>query len=310
MKRRLIYKGDRERGFEWRDIFGRDAPEIEFRIWPDIGDPATVDYALVWQPPADLATALPNLRALFSIGAGIDHLDLSLLPPDLPLVRMIEPGITQTMQDYVSFAVMALHRDLADYLDQQRRKIWHEIRVRPSVERRVGVMGLGVLGSAVLDRLGALGFQRSGWSRSARRIAGVDCHAGQDALPEFLADLDILICLLPLTKETHGILSRELFAMLPRGASLVNVGRGGHLVEADLLTSLDSGHLAGAVLDVLADEPPPPEHPFWTHPRIIMTPHVASMSQPRTAAPRVIENIRRFERGEPLADVVDRARGY
>jgi glyoxylate/hydroxypyruvate reductase A len=306
----LVYKGDAQRGLEWRDILARDASEIEFRIWPDIGDPGMVDYAMVWEPPPDLAAILPRLKVLFSIGAGIDHLDMSGVPPEVPLVRMVEPGITATMVDYVSMAVLALHRNLIDYIDQQRRKAWREIRARPSSEVRVGVMGLGVLGSAVLERLGALGFQRAGWSRTPRRMPGVDCHAGPEGLARFLARLDVLVCLLPLTDETRGILSKATFDALPEGAKLVNVGRGGHLVEADLLAALDSGRLAGAVIDVLDPEPPPPEHPFWTHPRILMTPHVASMTQPRTAAPLLIENIRRFERGEPLLNIVDRARGY
>jgi glyoxylate/hydroxypyruvate reductase A len=310
VKRTLVYKADAERGLEWRDIFAREAPEIEFRLWPDIGNPHEVDYFVVWQPPARLGETFPNLKVLFSIAAGIDHLDLSTLPPEVPLVRMVEPGITRTMVDYVSLATLVLHRNLLDYLAQQHRKVWREIRVRPSEDRRVGVMGLGVLGSAVLDRLGALGFRRSGWSRSEKRISGVDCYHGRDGLWPFLGNLDILICLLPLTPETRGILGAETFSALPRGAGVLNVGRGGHLVEADLLAALASGHLAGAVIDVLEEEPPPVEHPFWTHPRILMTPHIASMTQPRTAAPLLIENIRRFERGEPLSNVVDQARGY
>ncbi len=306
----LVYKGDPERGPEWRDFLARDAPEIEFRFWPDIGDPHTVDYAMLWQPPSDLATTFPRLKLLFSIGAGIDHLDLSNIPPQVPLVRMVEPGITRTMVDYVSFAVLALHRNLIDYILQREQKVWREIRVRPSSDTRVGVMGLGVLGSAVLERLGVLGYRRSGWSRSPKEIASEDCWAGTDGLTHFLAGLDILVCLLPLTEETRGILSKETLSMLPRGAGLVNVGRGGHLVDADLIAALDSGRLAGAVIDVFDPEPPSPEHPFWTHPRILITPHVASMTQPRTPAPIPIENIRRHERGEPLFNVVDRARGY
>lgn len=310
MSSRLVYKGDPDRGREWRDILARDAPDIEFRLWPDIGDPNTVDYAMVWEPPSDLFSTLPRLKVLISIGAGIDHLDLAGVPPEVPLVRMVEPGITRTMVDYVSLAVLALHRNLLDYISQQERKVWREIRVRPGSDARVGVMGLGVLGSAVLERLGALGFQRAGWSRTPKRMPHVDCHAGRHGFPPFLAELDILVCLLPLTDETRGILSEETFAMLPHGAALVNVGRGGHLVEADLIAALESGRLTGAVLDVFNPEPPPSDHPFWTHPRILMTPHIASMTQPRTASPLLIENIRRFERGEPLFNVVDRARGY
>ncbi|MDQ4060208.1 MAG: glyoxylate/hydroxypyruvate reductase A [Pseudomonadota bacterium] len=310
MKPALVYKANEERGREWREIFAREAPEIEFRLWPETGDPESVEYLVMWQPPPNLLETFPNAKVLFSVAAGVDHLDLASLPPDLPLVRMVEPGITRTMVDYVSFAALALHRNLIDYVEQQRRKLWREIRVRPTEERRVGVMGLGVLGTAVLDRLGALGFRRSGWSRSPKRLAGVACYVGEEQLRPFLADLDILVCLLPLTAETQGILNARTFAALPRGASLVNCGRGGHLVTADLLRALDEGQLSGAVIDVLEEEPPPPEHPFWMHPRILLTPHVASMTQPRTAAPLVIDNIRRHRRGEPLLNMVDRSRGY
>jgi glyoxylate/hydroxypyruvate reductase len=310
MKRTLVYKADAERGLEWREIFAREAPDITFRFWPDVGPADTVDYCVVWQPPPDLPRSFPNLKVLFSVAAGIDHLDLAALPKALPLVRMIEPGITRTMVDYVSFATLALHRDLLDYLGQQRDRVWREVRVHPTEERRVGVMGLGTLGSAALERLGALGFRRSGWSRTEKGIAGVDCQYGPQGLSRFLGDLDILVCLLPLTAQTRAILDAQTFALLPRGAGLVHVGRGGHLVEADLLAALDSGQISAAVVDVLEQEPAPPDHPFWAHPRILMTPHVASMTQPRTAAPLVIDNIRRFERGEPLMNIVDRARGY
>jgi glyoxylate/hydroxypyruvate reductase A len=306
----LVYKANEERGREWAEIFAREAPEIEFRLWPDIGDPKSVEYLVLWQPPPNLLETVPNLKVLFSVAAGIDHLDLASVPPGLPLVRMVEPGITRTMVDYVSFAALALHRNLIDYVDQQRRKVWHEMRVRPTEERRVGVMGLGVLGTAVLERLGALDFRRSGWSRTPKRLDGVDCYAGEEQLRPFLTELDILVCLLPLTAETRGILNGRTFAALPRGASLINCGRGGHLVDADLLRALDEGQLAGAVIDVLEQEPPPRDHPFWAHPRILLTPHVASMTQPRTAAPLVIDNIRRHRRGEPLVNVVYRKRGY
>jgi glyoxylate/hydroxypyruvate reductase A len=310
MTRSLVYKADADRGREWGEIFRRDAPDIAFRLWPDIGSPDAVDYLVVWQPPPDLVETFPRLKVLFSVAAGVDHLNLPGLPAHVPLVRMIEPGITSGMVDYVSLATLALHRNLLDYLGQQRQKVWREIRVRPAGERRVGVMGLGVLGTAVLDRLGALEFRRAGWSRTPRQIAGVDTDHGDEGFGRFLAALDILICLLPLTPQTRGILDARTFNLLPRGAALVNVGRGGHLVESDLLAALDSGQLYAAVIDVLAQEPAPPDHPFWTHPRILLTPHVASMTQPATAARLVIENIRRFERGEPLLNVVDRARGY
>ena len=306
----FLYKADPERGAEWARLFAERAPELPFRLWPDIGDPAAVRYLAAWTPPDDLAERFPNLDILFSVGAGVDQFDVSRLPPDLPVVRMVEPGIVDGMVEYVTLATLALHRDLIDYIARQRARVWEPIRLRSAAGRRVGVLGLGMLGSAVLEKLRGFGFDCAGWSRSPRALDGVRCFAGAGALPDFLARTDILICLLPLTDMTRGILNRELFARLPKGAALVNAGRGGHLVEADLITALDSGHLSAAVLDVAEAEPPPPNHPFWTHPRILLTPHVASMTQPDTAVSVVLDNIRRHQSGEPLRGLVDRARGY
>jgi glyoxylate/hydroxypyruvate reductase A len=306
----FLYKADPERGAEWARLFAERAPELPFRLWPDIGDPADVRYLAAWEPPDDLAQRFPNLDILFSVGAGVDQFDVSRLPPDLPVVRMVEPGIVDGMVEYVTLATLALHRDLIDYIARQRARVWEPIRLRSAAGRRVGVLGLGMLGSAVLEKLRGFGFDCAGWSRSPRALDGVRCFAGAGALPDFLARTDILVCLLPLTDMTRGILNRELFARLPKGAALVNAGRGGHLVEADLITALDSGHLSAAVLDVAEAEPPPPNHPFWTHPRILLTPHVASMTQPDTAVSVVLDNIRRHQSGEPLRGLVDRARGY
>ncbi|HSW16759.1 MAG TPA: glyoxylate/hydroxypyruvate reductase A, partial [Ramlibacter sp.] len=225
-------------------------------------------------------------------------------------VRMVEDGLTACMTEYVCFSVLALHRDMPTYLDQQRRSEWHEHPVRPAHTRRVGVMGMGTLGRAALAQLRQLGFDCAGWNRSRRNEPGVHCYAGPNELEEFLARTDILVCLLPLTPETRGILSRKVFDALPSGASLINVGRGGHLVEADLLKALDRGHLSAAILDVCEPEPLPAQHPFWRHPRIWLTPHVASMTQPETAVESVLENLRRYESGLPLNGLVDRDRGY
>jgi glyoxylate/hydroxypyruvate reductase A len=223
---------------------------------------------------------------------------------------MLEPGIAETMVEYVTMAVLALHRDLLHFISQQKEQVWREIRITPAKRRRVGVMGLGQLGQAVLDRLKAFDFPLLGWNRSPREVEGVTCYAGTDTLPEFLAQADILVCLLPLTDETRGILNADLFARLPRGAGLVNVGRGPHLVQADFLAALDSGALSGAVLDVADPEPLPAGHPFWSHPRILLTPHNASMTSPDTAVDFVLDVIARHRRGEELPGLVDRRRGY
>lgn len=306
----LLYKADPERGAEWARLIAERAPGLAFRLWPDVGDPADVRFLAAWEPPSDIARTFPNLELVFSVGAGIDQFDFSALPPSLPVVRMVEPGLAAGMVEYVTMAVLALHRQLIDYREQQQREEWRARRIVPAARRRVGVMGLGELGKACLHALGAFGFERQGWSRSRHAQDGVRCHAGDSELPDFLAGTDILVCLLPLTGATQGILNGELFSRLPRGASVVNVGRGAHLVEPDLLAALESGQLSAAVLDVCSEEPLPRGHAFWRHPRIWLTPHVASMTQPETAVDVVLDNIRRHRAGEPLVGLVDRGRGY
>ncbi|MET4292270.1 glyoxylate/hydroxypyruvate reductase A [Bradyrhizobium sp. LB8.2] len=306
----VLYKANMVRGEEWARFFAQRAPDVPFRLWPDIGDPADVRYLVAWVPPDDIATTFPNVELVFSVGAGVDQFDASKIPPHIPLVRMLEPGIAETMVEYVTMAVLALHRDLLDFIAQQKEQVWREIRITPARRRRIGVMGLGRLGQAVLERLKTFDFPLLGWNRSPREIEGVTCYAGADALPDFLAQADILVCLLPLTDETRGILNADMFARLPRGASLVNVGRGSHLVETDFLAALDSGALSGAVLDVTEPEPLPAGHPFWSHPRILLTPHNASMTSPDTAVDFVLDVIERHRRGEDLPGRVDRSRGY
>jgi glyoxylate/hydroxypyruvate reductase len=306
----FLYKGHPGRGVLWARFFAARAPDLPFRIWPDIGDPDAVRYLAVWKPPDDIAATFRNLELLFSVGAGVDQFDLMQLPPQIPLIRMIDPGIRESMIEYATMAVLALHRDLVDFIAQQRDQVWREIQIVSASSRRVGVMGLGLLGQAVLERLKVFGFPLAGWNRSPRSITDVTCYAGERALPEFLAQTDILVCLLPLTAETRGILNRGLFARLPRGAKLINVGRGGHLVADDLIDALDRGVLSAAVLDVAEPEPLPAGHPFWGHPRILLTPHNASMTIPESAVDYVLETIARHRRGETLPGLVDRERGY
>ncbi len=306
----VLYRSDAPRAQAWASYFADRAPDLDFRVWPEAGNLADVEYLIAWQVPPDFLSALPRLRVLFSSGAGIDHVDLSAIPAHVPLVRMVEPGIIDGMVEYVSLAVLALHRDWFDYVAANAARIWNPLEVPPASSRRIGVMGMGVLGQAVLGRLRTYGFQLRGWNRSFREMAGVECFAGADQLEPFLAGCDVLICLLPLTPATCGILNRQTFAALPAGAALINVGRGPHLVDADLLEALDSDHLSRAILDVTDPEPLPADHPFWAHPRVFITPHVASMTQPETAASILLENLRRHQRGEPLLDVVDRSRGY
>jgi len=306
----LLYTSDPIRGRVWREIFSDEGPDIGFAEPSDVPDPVTIRYLAAWNPAADLIAQLPALEVLFSIGAGIDQFDMTTLPDHVRIVRMIEPGIAAGMVEYTTMAVLALHRNLIDYGLAQREGRWTPIKLVPAGERRIGVMGLGNLGQAVLRALAPFGFALSGWSRSPRSIEGVDCHAGEDALPDFLAGSDILICLLPLTEETRGILCRDTLSRLPRGAGLINVGRGGHMVEQDLLSLLDEHHLSGAVLDVTDPEPLPAGHAFWTHPRILLTPHIASMTRADSAARALIANVRRYNAGVPMDGEVLRDRGY
>ena len=306
----IVFQGDAARGRIWQDIFAEAEPDLPFHHWPDVGDPQAVTFIVGWKAIPDLATRFPNLEVMFSSGAGVDQFAPHMIPDGVALVRMIEPGIATTMAEYVTLATLLLHRNFKTYANLQAQGRWEQIRVWPASSRSVGVMGLGNLGQAALARLSQLGFKLRGWNRSPRALDGAECFTGAAELDAFLSGCDILICLLPLTDETRGILSSRLFAQLPQGAGLINVGRGGHLVEADLLAALASGQISGAVLDVAEIEPLTDGHPFWAHPGIVLTPHVASMTQPETAARVLLDNIRRHRVGEPMLGLVDLGRGY
>ncbi|MEH3047896.1 2-hydroxyacid dehydrogenase [Sphingomonas adhaesiva] len=306
----LLYTSDPTRGAIWRAIFAAEAPDIPFVTAQDGGPPADTRYLAAWAPTPALIAQLPALEVVFSIGAGIDQMDPAALPPHVRLVRMIEPGITQGMVEYGVMATLMLHRDMIHYRAAQGERRWAPRPSLPAASRRVGVLGLGELGRALLAALRPFGFALSGWSRSPRAIEGVDTHAGDAALPSFLAACDILICLLPLTEDTRGILDRRNLSCLPPGAAVVNVGRGGHLVADDLIALLDEAHLSAAVLDVTDPEPLPADHPLFAHPRVLVTPHIASATRPESGARAVIANIRRHLAGEEMTGIVARTRGY
>lgn len=305
----VLYKADPVRGALWAERFAQLAPDMPFRVWPDIGDPTAVRYLVAWQP-GGLALTLPNLEVVFSVGAGVDQLDLSQIPAHLPVVRMVEPGIVEGMVEYVTEAVLAIHRDLFDYALQQQARVWQPMPSRAAVSRRIGVLGLGILGTAVLERLRLFGFACAGWSRSTHELEGIDCYAGDAGLDALLARTDVLICLLPLTESTRGLLCRRVFDALPRGASLVHVGRGAQLVSADLLAALQRGQIHSAVLDVCDPEPLPANHPLWTQSRVRITPHIASATRPESAVDAVLENLRLYRAGERMNGLIDRTRGY
>jgi glyoxylate/hydroxypyruvate reductase A len=294
----------------FRKIFACDLPDLSFVSDADEVDPAQVRYLMTWDFPDDLATRYPNVELIFSTGAGIDQVVNAELPPKARLVRMIESGVTAMVRDYVVMAVLALHRDLPAFLEQQRKRIWKARDFVWADQRRVGILGLGQLGNTVAEALRPFGFQVSGWSRTPKDIAGINCHHGADGLNAMLTETEILVCLLPLTDATRGILNADLFARLPRGAALVQAGRGGHMDQQALLDALNRGHLSGAFVDVTDPEPLPTESPLWSHPRVILTPHVAGHSRAETAAEATVENIRRHRAGQPVNGLVDPVRGY
>jgi glyoxylate/hydroxypyruvate reductase A len=299
----------------WLERFRTLAGSRKVRLAPDIGDPPTIRYACVWKPPAGLLAELPSLRAIFSLGAGVDHLMNDPKLPDVPIVRIVDPDLTMRMTEYVVLHVLLHHRRMKLYEAQRLARVWRDDADPPASKVRVGIMGLGVLGHAAAAALGPLGFQLAGWSRTPQRVTGIETFAGSDGLGPFLARTDILLCLLPLTQNTRGILRYDLLRKLARdgalgGPSLINAGRGGLQVETDILRALDDGTLTGASLDVFEVEPLPAWSPFWTHAKVYVTPHNAAQSDPQALTKYVIAQIERDERGLPLENVINRELGY
>ena len=298
---------------EWQHYFAECAPDLRVHWWhdPEV-EPADVHYVLPWEPEPGRLASLPNLRLILSPAVGVDHItnDPSW-PTHLPLVRMGGEEPAQRMGEYVCLACLSLLRGWRRAALSQVARIWDNFETdRCAPEVTVGVMGLGNLGARAATMLAGLGFHVAGWSRTPKTLAGVACYAGEGGRDEFLRQSDILVCLLPDTPETRGAIRAETIALLPPAAAVVNAARGGHVVWDDLAAALDSGRLSGAVLDVFTDEPLPSEHSAWVHPRVTITPHVASMASRRSRARYVAEAIRRFEAGEALSNVYDPALGY
>jgi glyoxylate/hydroxypyruvate reductase A len=275
-------------------------------------DPSTIDYALSFRPPPGLLATLPKLKAVLSLGAGVDGFFADPdFPKAVPLVRFVDDTLSQELAQYIVMHVLIHHRAQRMFDAAQRENQWRQILLpRRTEDTRVGILGLGEIGTVAARHLHALGFTVSGWSRTAKAVDGVKGFVGTDTLDAFLAQSDVLVCVLPLTPETRGILNRTTFAKLPKDAFVINVARGGHLIENDLIAAIDSGHLSGAALDVFQTEPLPTASPLWAHPKITVTPHVAAISDPHAGARSVLESIRRSEAGEPLINVVDLTRGY
>ena len=292
---------------EWLPRLRKLLPDVEICQCSEVGDPAKVRVGVFWDQPATGLGAYTSLVAVLSLGAGINQLVPETIPPGVQIARLVDPNLTGAMTEYCLAAVLRFYRNL-DVYERERR--WNFSAPIQQGEFTVGVMGLGVLGSAVAARLSANGFPIRGWSARQKNIAGVHCYAGRETLAAFADGLRCLICLLPLTHETKDILNARLFGRLEGGAAVINVGRGGHLVEPDLLAALASGQLRGAMLDVFREEPLPAGHAFWRNNRILITPHVAAISDANSGAAVIAANIRRALRGEPLLNTADRSRGY
>ena len=297
---------------DWRNALLAEDPGLDVRRFPDAGDSAAIEAAVVWTSH-DMAELrrYPNLRLIVSMGAGVDHLLRPPgPPPGVPVARLKDARLTQGMTEWVLLNVLRFHRQDLEYRALQAARRWEELPAPDTATRRIGILGLGELGGAAAAALHALGFPVMGWSRTPKQQPGGECFHGAEGFDAMLARSDILLCLLPLTPETRGILDRRALGLLPRGAFLLNAARGGHLVQEDLLAALDSGQVAAAALDVFEPEPLPPDHPFWAHPRVVMTPHAASITIPSSAAPQVVENLRRARSGQPLLNLVDFGAGY
>ena len=292
----------------WLQALRAAFPGADVQAWQPGAAPA--DYAVVWAPPQQLLAEQRQLRAIFNIGAGVDALLKLKLAPDIPVVRLDDAGMSVQMAEYVCHAVIRHFRELDAYEADTAQGRWSFRRPRARGDFPVGVLGLGVLGARVAQALLQFEFPVRGWSRSARQLPGVACFSGDDGLQDFLAGTRVLVCLLPLTPDTENILNRGTLGRLLPGGYLVNVARGGHLVDADLLALLDEGHLAGAALDVFRTEPLPQGHPFWGHPRITVTPHTSARTLRDETVAQIAGKVAALQRGEPIAGVVDLERGY
>ncbi len=312
----ILYVLDRYNASEWADMMRASAPDLDVRLWPGgTGDAEDVEYIVAWKPPHGELAKFPKLQVIFSLGAGVDHIMSDPNLPDVPVVRVVDTDLTKGMSEYVVLHVLLHHRQHALYVSQQQARQWIEHAQPAADEVRVGIMGLGVLGQDAAARVRDLGFQVIGWSNSRKSVEGVESFAGPDELDRFLARTDILVCLLPHTPETDGILNSSLVSKLPQdgaldGPFLINAGRGGVQNSDEILKELERRRLKGASLDVFEEEPWPEDHPLWAHPNLYLTPHVAAESSPAAINAYILEQIREHQAGGELRNVVDASLGY
>jgi glyoxylate/hydroxypyruvate reductase A len=292
----------------WIAALQHHHPDLDLQIFPHIDRPEDVEMALLWQHPAGYLKNFPNLKLISSLGAGVDHiLSDPAVGDELPIVRIVDEKLTWSMTNYVIMGVLNFHRQLVRYQEDQKKKVWD--MSNPEIPIRVGVMGVGALGGDVLDKLNGLGFEVVGFGFSEKNKFRYPYYQ-KAQLEDFLLQVNVLVCLLPLTPDTEGILNLSLFRKCKKGTFLINVARGKHLIEEDLLVALEEGFISGALLDVYRTEPLPEKHPFWNEKRIQLTPHIASVTNPLAAAPQIIENYKRLIASLPLLNLVNRTRGY
>lgn len=304
---KIVFASEVEKPAAWLPLLEAALPQDHFTLSPT----PDADVALVAQPPAGTFERLARPKLIQSLWMGVEHLLADpALPRGVPLARLVDPGMVAAMSETVLARVLDWHRHHYRYRRQQAERRWEPLPQFLASERTVGFLGLGVLGRDAASKLLALGFSVAGWSRRPKSVAGVRCFSGEDGLKEMLSATDALVCLLPLTAETRGILDRRLFSRLRRGGCVINVARGAHVVTRDLIEALDSGQLAHAYLDVFPTEPLPREDPLWAHPQVTVTPHTAALTEPRTAVAVIVANIERVRRGEPPLHLVDREAGY
>jgi glyoxylate/hydroxypyruvate reductase A len=300
-----------ENADDWFDALRAAMPGEDLRRWPDVGDPAEIDFAIVWQLPPGQLRAFPHLKGISSMGAGVDGLMADpTLPDGVPVARLVDPIMSARMAEYACATVLYYHLKHDVYAAQQRQAHWQRHAARDAPDRRVGVLGLGAMGLAAARALRGLGFDVAGWSRSPREVAGLTCLHGSNGFDAILGRSEILLALLPRTSQTIDLLDAQAFAAMPSGSYLINCARGDIVVDDDLLAALASGQLAGATLDVMREEPLPKDHTFWHHPEVRVTPHVSSLSEPVSGTRILAEQVQRARRGEPLQHLVDVAKGY
>ena len=295
----------------WMEGFAQALPQAEVVVWQENAVIAPCDYAVLWSPPQAMLTDLAHVKAIFVTGAGVDGVAAAALAlPAIPIIRLGDAGMAVQMAEYVLYAVLRYFRRFDEYQAQALAGQWRHLPQHAKHDFSIGVMGLGVMGARVLDALKPFGFPLRGWSRTPKKIDGVTTFAGEAGMAQFLRGSRVLVCLLPLTNATADLLDHTHLSLLPRGAFLINAGRGAHVVEADLLALIESGHVAGATLDVCRTEPLPEAHPFWREGRITLTPHMAALTLPHESALQMATKIAALERGDAVADVVDRDHGY